>query len=139
MISALVALAAFCLLALNKKCRDVAGAMAIFTGLSIFLIAPAMHYYAAMATCDLLIVNLLSKFKRTHQNQAILYLSLCSVLTNVYGFVLYYSYMPPDNYNFTMQCIIIMQVMMIWMLRNGGNLGLHILHDVFRANNTNRN
>ena len=135
MISAVAALAAFSLLCINKKCRDAAKPFALFTAVSILMIAPEMWYYAAMATCDLFIVLCLSNLNQTLQIRSVLYLSLCSVLANIYGFILYYSYMPPHNYNFLMQCIIIMQVLCIWMMRDG--FRLDFIHIIFRTSRSN--
>lgn len=138
MITPYAALAAFLALSFNKGCHDCAAPLALLTAFSLLFYMEHHAMFAVFISIDALIALYISKYK-TCQSTVIMCLCLCSICANIYGFNLYYNYMDMGNYNLTMQCIIIMQVMMIWMLRDGGNLGLHILYDVFRVNNTNRN
>jgi len=135
MITPYAALAAFLALCFSKECRSCASPLTLGTAFSLLFYMNHHFMFAVFVTIDSFIALLLFKYTTT-QSRAIMCLCLCSMITNIYGFNLYYHYMVMDNYNFIMQCIIIMQVLCIWMMRNDR---LDFVHIIFRASRSNSN
>jgi len=134
MITPYAALAAFLLLCSDQRCIECAKPFALLTAFSLFFYMEHHFMFAVFITFDAMIALYISRL-RSFQANALMCLCLCSIIANIYGFSLYYNYMNMDDYNLIMQFIIMLQVILIWMLRDG----LDSLLIVFRAHRRNSN